>query len=125
MLPLEDNDYKQTRIVIYSVLLTICVFYILYIFYIDSENSEKEEEIRNEFYTNVQLDSAYAMRKFILDTLGEDKLNNSKKNKLYKQLKQSLFITLSINVLKMNNLISISDLLLSTLIANVALVIAS
>ena len=65
------------------------------------------------------------MRKFILDTLGEDKLNNSKKNKLYKQLKQSLFITLSINVLKMNNLISISDLLLSTLIANVALVIAS
>ena len=47
MLPLEDNDYKQTRIVIYSVLLTICVFYILYIFYIDSENSEKEEEIIN------------------------------------------------------------------------------
>lgn len=125
MLPLEDNDYKQTRIVIYSVLLMICIFYILYIFYIDSENNEKEEEIRNEFYANVELDSAYAMRKFILDTLGEDKINNSKKNKLYKQLKQSLFITLSINVLKMNNLISISDLLLSTLIANVALVIAS
>lgn len=114
--------HANRKIITYLIFMILCIMYIIYLEYYDKD--EKKIDSETEISTinirdKLSKDEQIAWKTFVIESVNESKKEKSKREKLYKKLKTSAGFTLISTALRWNDAISISEIVVSTFIANV------
>lgn len=119
------NTLTKKKIITYLVFLTLCVMYIVYIEFIAQvEDDDKLAYISSNYTditTNLNEKEINGLKLFVLDTINERKENKNKKTKLYSRIRTSIAFTFISTALRWNDAISITEMVLSSFIANMVI----
>lgn len=119
------NTLTKKKIITYLVFLTLCIMYIVYIeFIVQVEDDDKLAYISSN-YTDITVNlnekEINGLKLFVLDTINERKENKNKKTKLYSRIRTSIAFTFISTALRWNDAISITEMVLSSFIANMVI----
>lgn len=119
------NTLTKKKIITYLVFLTLCIMYIVYIEFIAQvEDDDKLIYISSNYTditTNLTEKEINGLKLFVLDTINERKENKNKKTKLYSRIRTSIAFTFISTALRWNDAISITEMVLSSFIANMVI----
>lgn len=119
------NTLSKKKIITYVVFLTLCVMYIVYIEFIAQVEEDDKLAYISSNYTDITTDlnekEINGLKLFVLDTINERKESKSKKTKLYSRVRTSIAFTFISTALRWNDAISITEMVLSSFIANMVI----
>ncbi len=119
------NTLTKKKIITYLVFLTLCVMYIVYIEFIAQVEDDDKLAYISSNYTDITVNlnekEINGLKLFVLDTINERKENKNKKTKLYSRIRTSIAFTFISTALRWNDAISITEMVLSSFIANMVI----
>lgn len=117
------NTLTKKKIITYLVFLTLCIMYIVYIEFIAQVEDDDKLAYISSNYTDITVNlnekEINGLKLFVLDTINERKENKNKKTKLYSRIRTSIAFTFISTALRWNDAISITEMVLSSFIANI------
>ena len=117
------NTLTKKKIITYLVFLTLCIMYIDYIEFIAQVEDDDKLAYISSNYTDITVNlnekEINGLKLFVLDTINERKENKNKKTKLYSRIRTSIAFTFISTALRWNDAISITEMVLSSFIANI------
>lgn len=117
------NTLTKKKIITYLVFLTLCIMYIVYIEFIAQVEDDDKLAYISSNYTDITVNlnekEINGLKLFVLDTINERKENKNKKTKLYSRIRTSITFTFISTALRWNDAISITEMVLSSFIANI------
>ena len=113
--------HAKRKIITYLIFMIMCIMYIIYLEYYDKNKKKikNDETAKINIRDNLSKDEQIAWKAFVIESVAESKKEKSKRDKLYKKLKTSAGFTLISTALRWNDAISISEIVVSTFIANI------
>lgn len=119
------NTLTKKKIITYLVFLTLCIMYIVYIEFIAQVEDDDKLAYISSNYTDITVNlnekEINGLKLFVLDTINERKENKNKKTKLYSRIRTSITFTFISTALRWNDAISITEMVLSSFIANMVI----
>ena len=119
------NTLNKKKIITYLVFLTLCIMYIVYIEFIAQVEDDDKLAYISSNYTDITVNlnekEINGLKLFVLDTINERKENKNKKTKLYSRIRTSITFTFISTALRWNDAISITEMVLSSFIANMVI----
>lgn len=119
------NTLTKKKIITYLVFLTLCIMYIVYIEFIAQVEDDDKLAYISSNYTDITVNlnekEINGLKLFVLDTINERKENKNKKTKLYSRIRTSIAFTFISTALRWNDAISITEMVLSSFIANMVI----
>ena len=119
------NILTKKKIITYLVFLTLCIMYIVYIEFIAQVEDDDKLAYISSNYTDITVNlnekEINGLKLFVLDTINERKENKNKKTKLYSRIRTSIAFTFISTALRWNDAISITEMVLSSFIANMVI----
>lgn len=119
------NTLTKKKIITYLVFLTLCIMYIVYIEFIAQVEDVDKLAYISSNYTDITVNlnekEINGLKLFVLDTINERKENKNKKTKLYSRIRTSIAFTFISTALRWNDAISITEMVLSSFIANMVI----
>lgn len=119
------NTLTKKKIITYLVFLTLCIMYIVYIEFIAQVEYDDKLAYISSNYTDITVNlnekEINGLKLFVLDTINERKENKNKKTKLYSRIRTSITFTFISTALRWNDAISITEMVLSSFIANMVI----
>lgn len=119
------NTLTKKKIITYLVFLTLCIMYIVYIEFIAQVEYDDKLAYISSNYTDITVNlnekEINGLKLFVLDTINERKENKNKKTKLYSRIRTSIAFTFISTALRWNDAISITEMVLSSFIANMVI----
>ena len=121
------NTLTKKKIITYLVFLTLCIMYIVYIEFIAQVEDDDKLAYISSNYTDITVNlnekEINGLKLFVLDTINERKenKNKNKKTKLYSRIRTSITFTFISTALRWNDAISITEMVLSSFIANMVI----
>lgn len=119
------NTLSKKKIITYLIFLTLCVMYIVYIEFIAKVEEDDKLALISSNYSDITADlnqkEINGLKLFILETINERKESKSKKTKLYSRIRTSIAFTFISTALRWNDAISITEMVLSSFIANMVI----
>ena len=99
--------------------------YIVYIEFIAQVEDDDKLAYISSNYTDITVNlnekEINGLKLFVLDTINERKENKNKKTKLYSRIRTSIAFTFISTALRWNDAISITEMVLSSFIANMVI----
>ena len=115
-----QHIHTNRKIITYVVFMVLCIMYIFYLEIHSKKNVEVAPEVSSiNIRDKLTKDEQLAWKSFVIESVDEHKKEKSKRDKLFKKLKTSAGFTLISTALRWNDAISISEIVISTFIANV------